>query len=376
MLQVFPIVDAASKVVLKPHFFNYCQIRWATNTIGSHGSREVLDKLKIHLIKKNQFEKSTGSVNWIDFFKKDNLADKEKRIEQIKQAFLKFLSAKDVSTLHPNKLVAVLSEFQRITNTNNETQFNDYSDIIRSVNKYGTLEKPSIPSSVTQTTHDLSLLSEFNYCLKEVQVKKNKAEQIDQVQEIKKLIDCYLQLPEPRLKDVDRESIIKFSTVIRQNLDLQECFNIAGRVINDVQQSAASLSLKGINTWIDNLLAAPQNEVIPVLEFIKLVKTTLSQWKPELDIEIYNEILIFCLTRKELDEFSRQLAEIQEKQLKPNRDTITYMADYCAMTQNLNGFLNVFLDFVINGKANLSYSLGPEHWLISKNLLFPIQAHK
>ncbi|GME97857.1 unnamed protein product [Ambrosiozyma monospora] len=80
---------------------------------------------------------------------------------------------------------------------------------------------------------------------------------------------------------------------------------------------------------------------------------------------------MYCLQSGYIADFEALIKEIQSKHetLTPNRSTIMWMSIYAAYNNNLNGFLNILLDFRIKPNSGYNYYLNPYEYELYFKLL-------
>ncbi|GME78341.1 unnamed protein product [Ambrosiozyma monospora] len=359
---------------------------------GRQMKSDLIQKLKERneSHKQHTQKEQSSDNNWLDVFYRDNSAEQTKRVDEIKEAFHRFSFPSEVENLMVSPNTSVLMEVNKLEDHYIKKMFqlkdeklvkalgNIYHEILFQLNKYGNVDFKDADCEVVDSSQFSLSINKFITTLNSIEFGEN-GEVMDQDSKISELVKNYLALPVPRLMNLNHDQIAKFVDVAIEGFTVQECFQVAGSILKDIQESNNPLTYEEYERWIDKLYMAAQQNINEVRDAIDSVKDDLKHWKEELDMVIHNRALSFCLRHEEYDEFEIQLKNLQSSQHLPNRETLTLMMIYAAETQNFNCLLNVLLDFGIKGNHGLTYSFFPDDyaalfrsliWLNQRDLAF------
>ncbi|GMG39867.1 unnamed protein product [Ambrosiozyma monospora] len=321
--------------------------------------------------------------SWLDVFHKDNSGSQVERINEIKQSFSKYTTDKEsLKTLFPGLYSSFQSELENLGESNGES----LKELVSKITKLNMSLRQTI---VEQIFDDIEYFNQKDEEPKEVKAELSSEAQTfvkllneiggtdanePQDSKIKELVQVYTDLPTPRFSNLGPEVISKFASIIQDNVNMHECFKVAGEVMKDIQETKYKLTSAHMYIWTNDLVKKSicnDDKTRSVQESISSLKETLAPWKSELDIQIYNQILMYCLQSGYIADFEALIKEIQSKHdtLTPNRSTIMWMSIYAAYNNNLNGFLNILLDFRIKSNSGYNYYINPYEYELYFKLL-------
>ncbi|GME84779.1 unnamed protein product [Ambrosiozyma monospora] len=355
--------------------------------LSAESVQGISHKMKSELIKRlkrlnEQHEQHTqlSANSWLDVFYRDNSADQQERIDLIKDVFHLLSSPSVVEKLGNSPTSSVLLELDKLEDHYFETMFKlkdenlglaatvRYKEILVQLNKYGNLDLKEKDGVVDSSQFSL-FNAKFITILNNIQFGEN-GEVAGQDSKISELVQSYLELPVPRPMDLNHDQIAKFAAVVTEGFTFQECFQVSGSILKDIQESSKPITYEEYGRWIEKLYTAAKANTNRLGHAIESVKDVSKQWKEDLDMVLHNRALSFCLKNQDYDEFEVQLKNLQSSQILPNRETLTLMMKYATKTKNINSLLNVLLDFVIKRDTCVTYSFYPnEYAVLFKSLI-------
>ncbi|GME87810.1 unnamed protein product [Ambrosiozyma monospora] len=317
----------------------------------------------------SQHTKPQGWISndsWLDAFHKDNSGSQVERINEIKESFSKYTSDKEsLKSLFPGLYSSFQAELEKLGDSNGGS----LKELVSKITKLNMSLRQTI---VEQMFDNIEYFNQKDEETNEVKPELSSESQnfvkllneigstdANQPQDakIKELVQVYTDLPTPRFTNLSPEVISKFASIIQDNVNMTECFKVAGAVMKDIQETKYKLTSAHMYIWTNDLVKKSicnDDKTRSVQESISSLKETLAPWKSELDIHVYNQILMYCLQSGYIADFEALIKEIQSKHetLTPNRSTIMWMSIYAAYNNNLNGFLNILLDFRIKPNSD------------------------